>query len=187
MPPGTAWQVRAPVHGIRRPSFSLVPVRGAEITVHPSPKLPGDPSRRRSAAAGAPPRISFGELVAPPARGLCHQHPLAAEMDLLHPRLPGDRSPIASGSGATGSGRPILRAPLRLAVGFLSFFVRNFYGIELYPTARIGRRFGIAHQHGIVIHKRAVIGDDCLIRQGVTIGAAASATTAAGRRGSATG
>jgi serine O-acetyltransferase len=63
-----------------------------------------------------------------------------------------------------------VRAPLRLLVGFFAFFVRNFYGIELYPTAEIGRRLGIVHQHGIVIHKRTVIGDDCLIRQGVTIG-----------------
>ena len=66
----------------------------------------------------------------------------------------------------------LLRAPLRLATGLLNFFVRNFYGIEIYPTAEIGRRFGIVHQHGIVIHKLAVIGDDCLVRQGVTIGAA---------------
>jgi len=62
--------------------------------------------------------------------------------------------------------------PLRLAVGALAFFVRNFYGIELYPTARIGRRFRIAHQHGIVLAQQVVIGDDCLVRQGVTIGAA---------------
>ena len=66
----------------------------------------------------------------------------------------------------------LLRAPLRLVAGFFSFFVRNFYGIELYPTASIGRRFQIVHQHGIVIHKLAVIGDDCLVRHGVTIGAA---------------
>lgn len=66
----------------------------------------------------------------------------------------------------------LLRAPLRLVAGFLSFFARNFYGIELYPTASIGRRFQIVHQHGIVIHKLAVIGDDCLVRHGVTIGAA---------------
>ncbi len=81
----------------------------------------------------------------------------------------------------------ILRAPIRLVAGFLSFFVRNFYGIELYPTAQIGRRFGIVHQHGIVIHKLAVIGDDCLIRQGVTIGAGGRCATAPGRPGSGTG
>ena len=71
--------------------------------------------------------------------------------------------------------RPRAVDPARARSGwsqrFLSFIVRNVYGIELYPTARIGRRFCIAHQHGIVIHKLAMIGDDCLVRQGVTIGA----------------
>lgn len=61
--------------------------------------------------------------------------------------------------------------PVRLAVEAATFIVRNLYGIELYPTARIGRRLRIAHQHGIVIHPAAVIGDDCMIRHGVTIGA----------------
>lgn len=64
-----------------------------------------------------------------------------------------------------------LRPVLRLPVWSLAFFVRNFYGIEMYPSARIGRRLRIAHQHGIVIHPWSVIGDDCIIRQGVTIGA----------------
>ncbi len=73
-----------------------------------------------------------------------------------------------------GLGPRVLRAPLRLVHGFLAFFIRNFYGVELHPTALIGRRLGIVHQHGIVIHQRAVLGDDCLIRQGVTIGAAAA-------------
>lgn len=67
----------------------------------------------------------------------------------------------------------VLRPLLRLLLGPHRFVVRNFYGIELYPTARIGRRFRIVHQGGIVIHAGAVIGDDCTIRQGVTIGAAA--------------
>jgi serine O-acetyltransferase len=64
-----------------------------------------------------------------------------------------------------------LRAPVRLLASFLMFVARNLYGIELSPRTRIGRRFTIAHQSGIVIHPRAVIGDDCLVRQGVTIGA----------------
>ena len=54
----------------------------------------------------------------------------------------------------------------------LDLFVRNVYGIQLSPQTQIGRRLRIVHQHGIVIHKSAVIGDDCLIRHGVTIGAA---------------
>jgi serine O-acetyltransferase len=48
--------------------------------------------------------------------------------------------------------------------------VRNWYGIELYPDAIIGRRFRIGHQSGIVIHRHATSGDDCIVRQGVTIG-----------------
>lgn len=47
---------------------------------------------------------------------------------------------------------------------------RNLYGIELTRTVHIGRRMWIAHQHGIVIHEYARFGDDCMIRQGVTLG-----------------
>lgn len=49
-------------------------------------------------------------------------------------------------------------------------FIRNVYGIEIRPTAIIGRRFHIGHQGAIVVHAYAVIGDDCLIRQGATLG-----------------
>ena len=63
-----------------------------------------------------------------------------------------------------------LRAPFGLLYQIGRVFVRNFSGIDMYSTARIGRRLWIAHQSGIVIHHDAVIGDDCLIRQGVSIG-----------------
>lgn len=56
----------------------------------------------------------------------------------------------------------------------LAWISRAVYGIQLKPRTRIGRRLFIAHQHGIVIHGRAAIGDDCVIHQGVTIGAARS-------------
>jgi serine acetyltransferase len=48
--------------------------------------------------------------------------------------------------------------------------VRDRLGIELDCSAKVGRRLVIAHQHGIVIHGNSVIGDDCLIHQGVTLG-----------------
>jgi serine acetyltransferase len=48
--------------------------------------------------------------------------------------------------------------------------VRNRYGIELPWTVELGRRAVFEHQGGIVIHGYAGIGDDCVIRQGVTIG-----------------
>ena len=86
--------------------------------------------------------------------------------------VPGFQAMLAYrlGSWCNGLSPWILRAPVRLVQNFLSYIVRNVYGIELYSTARIGRRFCIAHQHGIVIHKFAMIGDDCVVRQGVTIG-----------------
>ena len=65
---------------------------------------------------------------------------------------------------------PILRASLSLIHRSAFRFVRNIYGIELYYTAKIGRRLHIAHQGAIVIHEHVTICDDCIIRQGVTIG-----------------
>ncbi len=66
---------------------------------------------------------------------------------------------------------PWLRKSLYYPYRFLHRYVRNRYGIELHGTATIGRHVRIAHQGAIVIHEHAVIGDECLIRQGVTIGA----------------
>jgi serine O-acetyltransferase len=45
-----------------------------------------------------------------------------------------------------------------------------FCGISIGSTARIGRRLSIEHHGCIVIHGSSVIGDDCLIRHGVTLG-----------------
>jgi serine O-acetyltransferase len=64
------------------------------------------------------------------------------------------------------------RLPALVFAHVLHLFVRNFYGIDLYWTSRIGRRFLIGHQGAIVIHRYCTIGDDCTVRQGVTIGAA---------------
>jgi serine O-acetyltransferase len=63
-----------------------------------------------------------------------------------------------------------LRAPLSIAYRAMFTAVRNLYGIELPYTASIGRRVVFEHQHGIVVHGASVIGDDCIIRQGVTLG-----------------
>jgi len=64
----------------------------------------------------------------------------------------------------------IVRVPFTVLYRIAAGFVRNFYGIELPATTRVGRRVLIGHQHGIIIHQNAVIGDDCILRQGVTIG-----------------
>ena len=52
----------------------------------------------------------------------------------------------------------------------LSQFARFLTGVEIHPAARIGRRFFIDHGMGIIIGETAVIGDDCLLYQGVTLG-----------------
>jgi serine O-acetyltransferase len=63
-----------------------------------------------------------------------------------------------------------LRAPLSVVYRSLFRRCRNHYGIELPFSVVLGRRVIIEHQGAIVIHGGAVIGDDCIIRQGVTIG-----------------
>jgi len=72
----------------------------------------------------------------------------------------------------TGIKWRIIRAPFSVLYRWMHRRIRNRYGIELHYTTKIGRRFRIAHQGAIVIHEHATIGDDCTIRQGVTIGAA---------------
>jgi serine O-acetyltransferase len=42
--------------------------------------------------------------------------------------------------------------------------------IEIHPAAKIGRRVFIDHGTGVVIGETAVVGDDCTIYQGVTLG-----------------
>ncbi|MFM6357193.1 MAG: serine O-acetyltransferase [Planktothrix sp.] len=64
----------------------------------------------------------------------------------------------------------IFRAPLSFLYRMFYRKIRNTYGIELPYTVVLGRRVIVEHQHGIVIHGNSVIGDDCIIRQGVTIG-----------------
>lgn len=52
----------------------------------------------------------------------------------------------------------------------VSQIARFFTGIEIHPGARIGRRLFIDHGMGVVIGETTVIGNDCTIYQGVTLG-----------------
>lgn len=47
---------------------------------------------------------------------------------------------------------------------------RFLTGIEIHPGAQIGRRLVIDHGSGVVIGETSVIGDDCIIFHGVTLG-----------------
>jgi len=64
----------------------------------------------------------------------------------------------------------LFRAPLSILYRFLYRRARNLYGIEIPYSAKIGQGVVFEHQHGIVVHGNAIIGDNCTIRQGVTIG-----------------
>lgn len=59
---------------------------------------------------------------------------------------------------------------LRWAGRFIAHFGRWLTGIEIHPGAEIGRRFFIDHGMGVVIGETAVIGDDCTLYHGVTLG-----------------
>lgn len=58
------------------------------------------------------------------------------------------------------------------------FFMARFFcelgrfltGIEIHPGAEIGRRLVIDHGVGVVIGETAIVGDDCVIFHGVTLG-----------------
>lgn len=64
----------------------------------------------------------------------------------------------------------LLRVPMSVLYRMLYRKVRNTYGIELPYTVTLGRRVIVEHQGAIVIHGDCSIGDDCVIRQGVTLG-----------------
>jgi len=52
----------------------------------------------------------------------------------------------------------------------LSNVARLVTGIEIHPGATIGRRFFIDHGMGVVVGETAIIGDDCTLYHGVTLG-----------------
>jgi len=52
----------------------------------------------------------------------------------------------------------------------LSQWVRFWTGVEIHPGAVIGRRLFIDHGMGVVIGETSVVGDDCTIYQGCTLG-----------------
>ena len=86
-------------------------------------------------------------------------------------RCPGFRAIAVHRAGVW---RRTLPAPLRKLLypvyQFAYRWIRNRYGITLFWTTSVGRRVIIASQGNVSIHFNAVIGDDCLIRQNVTLG-----------------
>jgi serine O-acetyltransferase len=62
------------------------------------------------------------------------------------------------------------RIRLPLLPRLISEISRFLTGIEIHPGALVGKNLVIDHGMGVVIGETAVIGDDCLIFHGVTLG-----------------
>lgn len=59
-----------------------------------------------------------------------------------------------------------MRTPARM----LGQMTRTFTGVDIHPAAKLGRRLFIDHATGVVIGETAVVGEDCVIFHGVTLG-----------------
>lgn len=59
---------------------------------------------------------------------------------------------------------------LKLLASYIMYLVRARTGIDIHPAAVIGKRLFIDHGSGVVIGETTIIGDDCTIYQGVTLG-----------------
>lgn len=59
---------------------------------------------------------------------------------------------------------------MKFLARWISQTTRFFTGIEIHPGAVIGRGLFIDHGMGVVIGETAVVGDNCTIYQGVTLG-----------------
>ena len=66
---------------------------------------------------------------------------------------------------------------------FTSHIGRMLTGIEIHPGAKIGSKVLIDHGMGVVIGETAEVGDECVLYQGVTLGAGSEARGGASTRG----
>ena len=63
-----------------------------------------------------------------------------------------------------------LRLPFSFVYRALKLWSQIMTGVELPCETKVGRRFLIEHFGGIIVSGDAVFGDDCVIRNGVTVG-----------------
>ena len=65
---------------------------------------------------------------------------------------------------------PLYKLRIPFIPRLISTIARFLTGIEIHPGAAIGKGFFIDHGMGVVIGETAIIGDDVLLYQGVTLG-----------------
>jgi serine O-acetyltransferase len=74
------------------------------------------------------------------------------------------------GAARTRFKSPFIRKPWGAVHKLAAKFAELAFGISIGINVKIGRRFTIEHFGCIIIHNDVVIGDDVVIRQGVTLG-----------------
>jgi serine O-acetyltransferase len=74
------------------------------------------------------------------------------------------------GQGVYRVRNPLLNRALRILYSPLPTLVQSLTAIEIWPTSDIGPGMRIHHGFGLVISPEAEIGDNVVLRQGVTIG-----------------
>ena len=65
---------------------------------------------------------------------------------------------------------PLYKVKLKFIARLISQISRFLTGIEIHPGAKIGKGFFIDHGMGIVIGETAVIGKNCVLFHGVSLG-----------------
>lgn len=103
---------------------------------------------------------------------------LKAELDAVMARDPAARSRaevyfLYSGFKAVRAYRRanwFFRHDMKFMARLISQRARRKTGIEIHPGAQIGRNLFIDHGMGVVIGETTVIGDNCTLYQGVTLG-----------------
>ncbi len=64
----------------------------------------------------------------------------------------------------------LYKIKLKLIAEIIMWIARFITHIEIHPGAKIGKRLFIDHGCGVVIGETAIIGDDCTMYHGVTLG-----------------
>jgi serine O-acetyltransferase len=76
------------------------------------------------------------------------------------------------GVWAEGLASPLARWPVKAIYSVLALHCEYVYGSRIEPSCRIGRRVLLAHASGgIVLGHHVTVGDDCILRHNVTLGA----------------
>lgn len=81
-------------------------------------------------------------------------------------------TPSGTTCPSTGSGSTVIaRSP-----ACSSQITRHITGVEIHPAAQIGKHFFIDHAMGVVIGETTIVGDNCVLYQGVTLGGTGNET-----------